>query len=151
MNGWAQNVVRDPTKIGQIARSARRIAVLGIKTDKHVGQPAYEVPKYMRDTGVEIIPVPVYYPDVTHILGTPVIRNLADVPPPVDMVNVFRKPQDLAQHAEEILKLKPTTVWLQSGISDDTFEEQMARAGIQVVSNRCLMVEHRNAPFNSNL
>ncbi|KIY96012.1 hypothetical protein MNEG_11950 [Monoraphidium neglectum] len=130
----------------QIAAAAKRVAVLGIKTEKQAGQPAYYVPQYLHGAGVEVVPVPVFYPEVTEILGRQVFRRLADIPgPPVDIVDVFRKPSDLPPHLEDILAAKPKTVWLQSGITHPEFEAALAAAGIQVVADRCLLVEHQAA------
>jgi len=120
-----------------------RIAVLGIKTEAQSAQPAYYVPEALAQMGFEIVPVPVYYPDVTKILGRPVHRRLADVPGPIDLVDVFRRPEDLAGHLDDILAAKPKAVWLQSGIRDDAFAERLASAGITVVQDHCLMVEAR--------
>ncbi len=120
-----------------------RIAVLGIKPESHADQAAHYVPKYLQDAGFEVVPVPVYYPDVTAILGQKVYRKLADIPGPIDMVNVFRRPVDLMPHLEDILAKKPASVWLQLGIRDDAFAAELTKAGIEVVQDRCIMVEHR--------
>jgi len=90
------------------------------------------------------VPVPVYYPEATEILGRPVVRRLADVSPPADMINVFRRSRDLAAHLEDILAASPKSVWLQQGIKDAAFAEKLAAAGIKVVQDRCLMVELRS-------
>ena len=140
---WKENILTSDAEIAELLRSTKRIAVLGIKPESHAGQPAFYVPKYMQDTGHEIIPVPVYYPEVTEILGEKVYRDLADVPGEIDMVNVFRRSQDVAQHVDAILARKPRSVWLQLGIWNDEAAEAWARAGIKVVQNLCLMVEHR--------
>ncbi len=121
----------------------KRIAVLGIKTEAQASMPAFYVPQYMQNAAFEVVPVPVYYPDVTEILGQRVYRKLVDVPGDVDMVNVFRRPADLAPHLADILAKRPRTVWLQLGIHDDAFASALERAGIEVVQNRCIMVEHR--------
>lgn len=121
----------------------RRIAVLGIKTLTQRGQPAIEVPRYLERAGFDLVPVPVYYPDVEQILGRPVFRRLVDVPGPVDLVNVFRKKADLAGHLDDLLAKRPAAVWLQSGIRDDAFAEALLAAGIDVVQDRCIMVDHR--------
>jgi uncharacterized protein len=120
-----------------------RIAVLGIKTAERADQPAYAVPKYLQAVGFEIVPIPVYYPDVTEILGQRVYRKVADVPGSVDLVNVFRKSSDLMPHLADILEKKPKAVWLQLGIHDDDFASRLESAGIEVVQDRCIMVEHR--------
>jgi predicted CoA-binding protein len=97
----------------------------------------------MARAGYDIVPVPVYYPEVTEILGRPVYRTVSAVPQPVDMVNVFRRPRDIPAHVEDILAARPRVVWLQLGIRHDEAAETFARAGIQVVQDRCLLVEHR--------
>jgi uncharacterized protein len=121
----------------------RRIAVLGIKTEAQRGQPAFDVPRYMQAAGFEIIPVPVYYPEATEILGQAVFRKLVDVRGDIDLVNVFRKPSDLMPHLDDILNKHPRAVWLQLGIRDDAFARHLEDAGIELVQDRCIMVEHR--------
>ncbi|PYS63180.1 MAG: CoA-binding protein [Acidobacteria bacterium] len=140
---WQQNLITENEHIRELLADTRTIAVLGIKTEAQAGQPAFYVPKYMHNAGFEIIPVPVYYPEVTEILGQKVYRRLADVPFDVDLVNVFRRPQDIPPHLEDILAKKPKSVWMQLGISHDAVAEELAKAGIKVVQNRCLMVDHR--------
>ena len=132
-----------PDDIEKVLGTTRRIAVLGIKTEAQSNAPAFYVPKYMLDHGYEIVPVPVYYPEVTEILGLPVFRTVAAVQPPVDMVNVFRRSQDLGPHLDDLLAARPKSVWLQQGIRDDAFADRLRQAGIMVVQDRCLMVEHR--------
>jgi len=125
-----------------LARS-KRIAVLGIKTLEQKDQPAYYVPEYLVRAGFEVIPVPVYYPEVTEILGRPVFRSLVDIPGDIDIVNVFRRRVDLKAHVADILAKKPKAVWLQLGIRHDGFGEEIAKAGIEVVQSQCIMVEHK--------
>jgi predicted CoA-binding protein len=136
-------LIDDNDSITKLLDATRRIAVLGIKTEAQSDQPAFYVPKYLVDMGFDVVPVPVYYPDATTILGRPVYRRVADVPPPVDMVNVFRRSQDLMPHLDDLLAAKPKSVWMQQGIRDDTFAARLADAGITVVQDRCLMVELR--------
>jgi len=142
MTDWQSNLITDPESIAQIIREAKSIAVLGIKPESHGGQPAHYVPAHMAAAGYDVIPVPVYYPEVTEILGKPVFRKLADVDRPIDMVNVFRRPADIPQHVDEILSVKPKSVWFQLGIRHDQAAQRLAEAGIKVVQDRCLMVEH---------
>ncbi len=132
-----------PEEIEALVRRSHRIAVLGIKTEEQRGQPAFYVAEYLSEAGEEVIPVPVYYPGVTRILGKPVFRTLADIPGEVDLVDVFRRPADLAQHLDDLLAKKPKAVWLQLGIRDDAFAQQLIAAGIDVVQDKCLLVEHR--------
>ncbi len=136
-------LIQTHREIDALLQGVRRIAVLGIKPETHASQPAHRVPAYLQRQGFEVIPVPVYYPEVTQILGRPVYRRLQDVPGRIDLVDVFRKPQDLMPHLDDILAAKPRAVWLQSGIHHDDFAHALVRAGIDVVQDECLMVEHR--------
>jgi len=136
MGGWRDNLVNSPEDIGAILRECRRIAVLGIKTEAQRDRPAFYVPEYMARAGYDIVPVPVYSPDATEILGRPVYRRLADVPRPVDMVNVFRLSHDIPPHVPDILSSLPKVVWIQTGIRNDAVAEALARAGIKVVQDR---------------
>lgn len=142
-NDWRANLVTTDEGLRQLFAETRRVAVLGIKTERQAYQPAFYVPQYLVNAGLEVVPVPVYYPEVTEILGQKVYRKLADVPGPVDMVNVFRRSEDIPPHVEDILAAKPKSVWFQSGIRNDGAAERLARAGIKVVQDLCLMVEHR--------
>jgi predicted CoA-binding protein len=140
---WHDNLINDGPQIRKLLAETKTIAVLGIKTEAQAGQPAFYVPSYMQDAGYKIIPVPVYYPEATEILGESVYRKLIDVPDEVDMVNVFRRPQDIPPHVDDILAKQPKSVWLQLGIYHREVAEKLARAGIKVVQDRCLMVDHR--------
>ena len=141
MDDWKSNLVTDARGIESVIRATRTIAVLGIKPESHADQAAHYVAAHMAAAGYEIIPVPVYYPDVTEILGKPIFRKLADIGRPVDMVNVFRRPNDIPPHVDDILAVKPKSVWFQLGIRNDEAAQRLARAGIKVVQDRCLMVE----------
>jgi len=138
-----KNLITDESGIAQVARGSKRVAVLGIKTEEKADQAAYYVPKYLVEAGVEVVPVPVYYPEATEILGRKVYRKLADVPGEIDLVDVFRRPQDIDQHVDDIIAKKPKAVWFQLGITNDRAALLLAAAGIKVVQNRCLMVDHR--------
>jgi predicted CoA-binding protein len=140
---WQDNLISDSARIRELIGSTKTIAVLGIKTEAQAGQPAFYVPRYLDSAGFEVIPVPVYYPGVTTILGQTVYRQLVDIPNEVDLVNVFRRPQDVPAHLQDMLAKKPNAVWMQSGISHAEVAETLAKAGIKVVQDRCLMVDHR--------
>ncbi len=140
---WRENILETDVEIKEMLANTKRIAVLGIKTEAQSFQPAFYVPQYMASAGFEIIPVPVYYPETTEILGQKVYRSLVEIPFDVDLVNVFRRSDDVAKHTEDILAKKPKAVWLQSGIRNDAVAETLAREGIKVVQDLCLMVEHR--------
>src|SRR5437660_2703719 len=114
---WRNNLITETKQIQILLSQTKTIAVLGIKTEAQSDQPAFYVPKYMQNAGFKIIPVPVYYPDATEILGENVYRKLSDIPEEVDLVNVFRRPQDIPPHLDDLLAAKPKAVWLQLGIS----------------------------------
>jgi uncharacterized protein len=141
--GWQENILENSDRIAELLRSTKTIAVLGIKTELQSSQPAFYVPNYMQGKGFKIIPVPVYYPEATEILGEKVYRKLADVPEEIDMVNVFRRPQDIPPHVDDILAARPKSVWFQLGIRHDEAARTLAENGIKVVQDLCLMVEHR--------
>lgn len=141
--GWQENILESREKIAELLKATKTIAVLGIKTAAQSAQPAFYVPTYMQGKGYKIIPVPVYYPEATEILGEKVYRKLTDVPEEIDMVNVFRRPQDIPPHLEDILAARPKSVWFQLGIRHDETARTLAENGIKVVQNLCLMVEHR--------
>jgi predicted CoA-binding protein len=145
MDEWRRNLIEDDEhRITELLRSARRVAVLGIKTEAQRGQPAFYVPASLQQMGLSHVPVPVYFPDAKEILGEKVYRKVAEIPGEIDIVDVFRRPADVAQHLPDLLAKHPRAVWLQSGIRDDRTAEALARAGILVVQDRCLMVEYRS-------
>ena len=137
---WRRHLLADDAAIAALLARVRRIAVLGIKTPDGM-PPAHYVPAAAQRAGYTIVPVPVYFPDVTELLGEPVYRRLVDVPAPIDLVNVFRRPEALPAHLDDLLAARPGAVWLQSGIRHAEVAETLARAGIDVVQDRCLMVE----------
>ena len=140
-NNWREHLLETPQQIIRLLESTSRIAVLGIKPDPE--QPAYYVPEYAQQAGYEIVPVPVYYKELTEMNGQKVYRKLADIPGDIDMVNVFRRPVDIPPHVDDIIAKKPKSVWFQLGIRNDDAAEKLARAGIDVVQDHCLLVELR--------
>ena len=138
---WRRHLLDSPDEIRALLERTRTIAVLGIKAEREA--PANFVPAYALRAGYEIIPVPVYYPTITELLERRVYRRLVDIPVDVDLVDVFRRPRDIPPHVEDILAKRPKAVWLQSGIRHDEVAETLAKAGIDVVQDRCLMVELR--------
>ncbi|HEX7332303.1 MAG TPA: CoA-binding protein [Pyrinomonadaceae bacterium] len=140
---WRENIITNTAEIRNLLNDVRTIAVVGIKTEAQASQPAFYVPSYLQTAGFQVIPVPVYYPSVTQILGQQVFRSLIDIPIDVDLVNVFRRSQEVPLHVDDILAKKPKAVWLQLGIRNDAVAETLAKAGIKVVQDRCIMVDHR--------
>jgi predicted CoA-binding protein len=134
-------LVEDDAGVRALHARVRRVAVLGIRSEARAERPAHYVAAALARAGVEIVPVPVYEPQVTTILGRPVYWRLTDVPGPIDLVDVFRRAPDVPAHLPDLLAARPAAVWLQSGIRNDAAAEVLARAGIAVVQDRCLMVE----------
>lgn len=126
--------------IRELLERARVIAVLGIKAGER--DDAHEVPRYMQGAGYRILPV---NPKLERVLGEDVADRLAAIDTSFDLLNVFRAPHHLPDHVDEILALphRPRAVWLQLGIRDGASAARLCAAGIDVVQDRCLMVEHR--------
>ena len=124
--------------------SSKRLAILGIKPEDHAEQPAYYVSDYLRKSGYDVVPVPVYYPDCREIFGKPVCRKLTEVGP-VDMIVVFRRPKDIPQHVDDMIAARPKYVWFQLGIRNEEAAQKLAAAGIGVIQDKCTLVEHRRA------
>jgi uncharacterized protein len=139
---WSANLVDDDAGLTRILREARTVAVLGAKAQP--SQPAHYVPAYLAREGYRVWPV---NPTLagTQILGESVAATLADLPGPIDVIDVFRRPEFLPGHAAEILALpwRPAAVWFQLGIRNAAAAERLAREGIRVVQDRCMMPEHR--------
>lgn len=127
-------------ELREILSRTRTIAVVGIKDRE--GEDAFRVPRYMQEHGYRIVPVT---PKLSRVLGEPAFPSLAELPEAVDMVNLFRAAEHLPGHADEILAMprKPAVVWMQLGIHHDTAAARLRAAGIRVVQDRCVMVEHR--------
>jgi len=133
---WRSNLLDTIAEIEALIVNTQRVAVLGIKTREQASQPAFYVPRYLQSAGLDVIPVPVYYPEVREILGVTVCRRLTDIPGQIDLLDVFRRSGDIEGHVDDILAKKPTAVWFQSGIRNDNAAEQLARSGIKVVQDR---------------
>jgi predicted CoA-binding protein len=137
-------LIEDSERAQEALLASKRLAILGIKPEDHAMQPAYYVAEYLHKNGYDVVPVPVYYPDCREILGQPVCRKLTEVGP-VDMVVVFRKPNDIPPHVPDIIAAKPKYVWFQLGIRNEEAARRLAEAGIAVIQDKCTMVEHRRA------
>jgi uncharacterized protein len=139
---WRDHLVTDDAGLTRILKEARTIAVLGAKGES--GQPAFYVPAYLAGRGYRVLPVnPTRAGE--RILGQTVVPTLGDLQEAADVIEIFRRPQYLPEHAAEILRLpwRPAVVWFQLGIRHDGAAETLARAGIRVVQDRCMMPDHR--------
>jgi predicted CoA-binding protein len=144
MDDWRVNLLEEQEQIDRLVRDLRRVAVLGIRSERRRYRPAFYVAEYLASAGLDVVPVPVYE-NLPQILGRTVYHTLSEIPGDIDLVDVFRRAEDIEGHLEDMLAKHPAAVWFQSGIRNDRAAEVLARAGIQVVQDRCLMVEHRRA------
>ena len=140
---WKQNLIEDSAGVRAALKNSKRLAIVGIKTEAQAMQPAFYVPKALQKGGWDIVPVPVYYPETKEILGLPVYRTLADIPGDIDMAIMFRRPNDIPKHVADLIAKKPRFAWFQLGIRNEKAAEELARAGIKVIQDRCSMVEAR--------
>jgi len=126
----------------ELLETARTVAVLGAFTEG--GRPAYYVPAYLAEQGYRIFPVNPRFVG-QEIFGQACVATLAELEEPVDIVDVFRRPDFLPQHTEDILAMTPLprAVWLQTGIRHDVVAAQLREAGLTVVQDRCTLADHR--------
>jgi len=134
-------IVESEEELKSIVRSAKKVAVVGIKDGTDPKAPAYHIPEILQARGLRIFPV---NPKFQTVLGERVYPDLASVPERVDVVDVFRRPDAIPALADEILALpperRPSVVWMQTGIKNDAAAQKLAKAGIRVVQDRCLGV-----------
>jgi predicted CoA-binding protein len=142
VNDWRGNLIDDDAGLAAILRGAKTVAVVGAKADP--GEPAYYVPAYLHAHGYLIRPVnPKLAGRALH--GATAVSRLDDLAEPADVIEIFRRPVYLSDHAREILALswRPTAVWFQLGIRNDAAAALLAQVGVRVVQDRCMMPEHR--------
>lgn len=127
------------TVIREILAKSRRIAVVGLSSKPE--KDSYRVASYMKEHGYEIIPV---NPGISETLGEKAYPELRAIPYPVDIVNVFRRPEEVPQVIEAVLELNfQPVIWLQLGVVHLEAARKARAHGLTVVMDRCLMVEHR--------
>jgi predicted CoA-binding protein len=131
----------DDAAIRDILSSARTIAVVGASPKAE--RPVHGVMRYLIGAGYRVVPVNPGYAG-RDILGQPVFARLADIPEPIDIVDIFRRPSALAGVVDEALALGPLpkVVWMQLGLRDDAAAAKARAAGLAVVMNRCIRIEH---------
>jgi predicted CoA-binding protein len=141
-DGSRGHLIQDEAGIRAVVQASKRVAVLGIKTEQQSDQPAFYVREYLAQAGVDVVPVPIYYPDVTHISAS---RCSA-----AWWTSRGHRPGGRVPTAPghrpargDILAKKPRAVWFQSGIRNDAGGGEVREGGIKVVQSRCLMVDHR--------
>lgn len=143
MSDWREKEVTDLDEVRQVLKTHRRVVVLGIKPESRGSQPAHYVADYLDKHGYDVVPAPVYYPEVEEILGKPVVRDITTIEGDVDIVDVFRRSEDIDQHVDDIIELGPKLVWFQLGIRNDHAAQRLAEAGIRVIQDRCMLADHR--------
>ena len=124
--------------IADILRSAKTIAVVGLSSNPR--RPSYEVASYLQKAGYTIIPV---NPNETDVLGQKSYPRLEDVPVPIDIVDVFRRPNYVPGVAESAVAVHAKALWLQQGITHPEAAEKARAAGLTVIEDACLFVEHK--------
>lgn len=122
--------------IQDILRSSRTIAVVGL-TNNPI-KPAYGVAAYLMQVGYTVIPVGPH----PEVLGLAAYPDLTSVPVPIDLVDIFRRPEKVRPHVEEAIRVGARAVWLQLGIRDPASEQLAEQAGLRVVADRCTKIEH---------
>lgn len=126
-------------KILDLLKSLKTIAIVGISNDPE--KPSYKVAEYLKNNGYKIIPV---NPKYDTVLGEKCYKSLSDIEESVDIVDVFRKKEDILPIAQEALKIKPKIFWMQLGIDNQEAKELLEKHGIFVIENTCLKVFHNN-------
>ena len=125
-------------EIGQLLSNAKTIAVVGL-SDSPL-RPSYGVSAYMQSHGYKIIPV---NPTIRGALGEKAVPTLSDVKEKIDIVDVFRRSEHVAEVVDEAIRMKVPAIWLQEGVIDEAAAEKARKAGIQVVMDLCILKEHR--------
>lgn len=125
-------------EIVNILSQYRKIAVIGMS--KNPEKDAYRIPEYLLKHGYQVIPV---NPTANEILGVKCYKRLSDVPGDIEIVDVFRPSEDIPNYVEDVIMKKPKVFWEQLGIHNPAAEEEIAKAGIKIVYDRCIYQEHR--------
>jgi predicted CoA-binding protein len=132
----ASSTQTDP--VTELLRRAKAIAVVGLSGDPL--RPSHGVSAYMQSQGYRIIPV---NPRISSCLGEKAYASLLDVPEQLDIVNIFRRPDFVEEIVDRAIQLKVPAIWMQEGVIHEKAAEKARRAGIFVVMDRCILVEHR--------
>jgi predicted CoA-binding protein len=132
--------VESDESLKALLESARTVAVVGIKDRE--SEDAFRIPQYLQRAGYRIVPV---NPKLASVLGEKCKASLAEVDQPVGVVNLFRASEHVPAHVDEILRMDPMprAVWMQLGIHHGPSAQRLRDAGIEVVQDRCMMVDHR--------
>ncbi len=129
--------ITDTEDLSRLLHTTRTIAVVGISDKPH--RASHEVARYLMAAGYRVIPV---NPQLSEVLGQPCYPDLASVPEPIDMVDVFRRPEELPEIVQAAIAVGAKSLWLQLGVVDEDQAEQASAAGLQVVMDRCVKIDH---------
>jgi predicted CoA-binding protein len=127
----------DADTLRRLLRSARTIAVVGLSAQWH--RPSYFVAKYLQEHGYRVIPV---NPTYLEILGEKSYKRLADIPERIDVVDCFRKSSEIPAIADEAIAIGAKVLWMQLGVENAEARRKAEAAGLEVVENRCMKIEH---------
>ncbi|SFQ97369.1 CoA-binding protein [Desulfoscipio geothermicus] len=127
----------DDNKIKQILERGRTIAVVGLSDKVH--RDSYQVARYMQEKGYRIIPV---NPRAKIVLGETAYTNILEIPEKVDIINIFRRSDQVLPIVQDSLKIKPGAIWLQLGIINDEAARLCREAGVDFIMDKCIKVEH---------
>ncbi|MCX8125681.1 MAG: CoA-binding protein [Dehalococcoidia bacterium] len=122
----------------EILRKYKTVAVVGLSDDPE--RPSYRVAAYLKDNGYRIIPV---NPKVKWVLGELSYPDLLSIPVPFEIVDIFRRPEDVGPIVEQAIAKGARVIWMQEGITNEEAASRARQAGLQVVMDRCMMKEHR--------
>ena len=136
-----QNATSD--EIRDILKTARRIAVVGHSDDP--ARDSYRVGRYLASQGYQVFAV---NPNATSIPGLKFYPDLESVPGPLDIVDIFRRPEFIPAIVDEAIALRAKVIWMQEGLADNASAAKARAAGLRVVMSRCIMKEHRALSFD---
>lgn len=141
---WQRNLVDDDAGLKSVLEGVRLVAVVGIKDERRTYEPAHYIARYLQEVGYDVGGV---NPGISQTLGIAVKPSLLDLDPPAELLDVFRRAENIPGHVDEVLSLpperRPTVFWMQLGIRHDASARRLAQEGILVVQDRCILVEHR--------
>ena len=130
-------IITDPERIRKIIEETKTVAIVGM-SNKPEGD-YFIVARYLQNHGFRIIPV---RPEKMEILGEQTVSDAADITEKVDVLDIFRNSGQVMEHIEEAIKLKPKVFWMQLGVENHAAAEKLVEAGINVIMNKCIKIEH---------
>lgn len=130
-------IITERSEIREVLHTARTIAVLGLSPKPE--RDSFKVGQYLKEQGYTVVPV---RPAQKEILGERAYASLTDIPFPVDIIDAFRSAKEIPRHLSQALTVRPRVFWMQLGIENHAAAEALAGAGIDVIMNRCIKIEH---------